>query len=137
MCNLLVLCIIFTIQPLTCLKKIDLRGSKNLKEIPDLSLATNLETLNLRYCSSLVEIPSSIRNLNKLVDLSVTQCTKLEILPTGINIDSLYRLELKECSRLRSFPDFSRNMSKLYLDQTTIDEMKTKKHLKVGQVCVF
>lgn len=127
----------FTIQQLTCLKKIDLRGSKNLKEIPDLSLATSLETLNLRYCSSLVEIPSSIRNLNKLVDLSVTQCTKLEILPTGINIESLYRLELKECSRLRSFPDFSRNMSKLYLDQTTIDEMKTEKELKVGQVCVF
>ncbi|KFK44971.1 hypothetical protein AALP_AA1G327100 [Arabis alpina] len=54
------------IQPLPNLKKIELGDSKNLKEIPNLLNAINLETLELSGCSSLVELPSSIRNLHKL-----------------------------------------------------------------------
>lgn len=98
-------------------------GSKNLKEIPDLSLATNLETLYLNDCSSLVELPSSIKNLNKLWDLSMKGCEKLELLPTGINLKSLYRLDLGRCLRLKRFPDISSNVSELYLNRTAIEEV--------------
>ncbi|KAL1206417.1 Disease resistance protein RPS6 [Cardamine amara subsp. amara] len=56
------------VRSLTCLKDMDLSRSENLKEIPNLSMATNLETLDLNCCSSLVEIPSSIRNLNRYID---------------------------------------------------------------------
>ncbi|CAF1841483.1 unnamed protein product [Brassica napus] len=53
-------------QPLANLKKMNLLASMNLKEVPDLSMAKNLEKLVLRGCSSLVEIPPSIGNLHKL-----------------------------------------------------------------------
>ncbi|AED93064.1 disease resistance protein-like [Arabidopsis thaliana] len=111
------------VQPLTCLREMQLWGSKKLKEIPDLSLATNLETLYLNDCSSLVELPSSIKNLNKLWDLGMKGCEKLELLPTDINLKSLYRLDLGRCSRLKSFPDISSNISELYLNRTAIEEV--------------
>ncbi|ESQ39798.1 hypothetical protein EUTSA_v10000753mg [Eutrema salsugineum] len=112
------------VQPLTSLRKILLSGSENLKEIPDLSMAKSLKTLNLNGCSSLVEITlSSFQNLNKLTDLNMAGCTKLESLPSGINLESLYRLNLNGCSKLKSFPDISSNISTLYLNQTAIEEV--------------
>ncbi|XP_056844188.1 LOW QUALITY PROTEIN: disease resistance protein RPS6-like [Raphanus sativus] len=112
------------VQPLTSLTKIVLSGSKNLKEIPDLSLATSLETLNLNDCSSLVELTcSSIQNLNKLTTLEMIGCSSLETLPTGINLKSLLRLNLNGCSQLKSFPDISDNISTLLLNETAIEEV--------------
>ncbi|CAN6847705.1 unnamed protein product, partial [Brassica oleracea] len=48
------------------LKIMDLGGSRNLMEIPNLSKATNLQILRLNNCSSLVELPSTIQYLNTL-----------------------------------------------------------------------
>ncbi|EOA14874.1 hypothetical protein CARUB_v10028200mg [Capsella rubella] len=111
------------VQPLTKLKKIVL-GSENLKEIPDLSMATRLETLNLNGCSSLVELTlSSIQNLNNLKILEMLGCSSLETLPTNINLKSLYRLNLNGCSRLKSFPNISSKISILYLNQTAVEEV--------------
>ncbi|KAL0786923.1 hypothetical protein Bca101_003169 [Brassica carinata] len=78
----------------------DLSGSKNLEEIPVLSLA-NLEKLLLTGCSSLVGITSSIRNLHKLLVLDMSKCTNLEALPSEINLKSLDRLDLGGCSQLK------------------------------------
>lgn len=100
----------------------NLRSSLNLKEIPDLSNAINLEHLNLRRCASLVTLPSSIKNLKKLKELWMTLCTKLEVLPTDVNLVSLCQLELTACSQLRRFPRISRNISALQLDGTAIEE---------------
>ncbi|XP_019084097.1 PREDICTED: disease resistance protein RPS6-like isoform X1 [Camelina sativa] len=112
------------VQPLTCLTTIDLSGSEKLKEIPNLLLATNLEWMNLGGCSSLVELPSSsIENLNKLTYLSMENCTKLEVLPTDINLKSLECLNLSGCSELRFFPDISRNVLLLVLNQTAIEDI--------------
>ncbi|KAL1215137.1 Disease resistance protein RPS6 [Cardamine amara subsp. amara] len=108
---------------LPCLKEMDLRGSEDLKEIPDLSRATNLKRLYLCGCCSLVELPSSIGNLNKLYWLDMSECTNLETLPSGINLQSLYFLNLSRCSQLKSFPDISRNVSALYLSHTAIEEI--------------
>ena len=108
----------------------DLRGSKNLKEIPDLSLATNLEKLILTHCSSLVKLPTSIQHLNKLEQLMMHGCKKLEILPTGINLQSLNWLDLTECSRLRSFPDISSNISRLSLCGTSIENFPSNLRLE-------
>ncbi|KAH0857372.1 hypothetical protein HID58_085633, partial [Brassica napus] len=65
-------------QPLANLKKMNLSGSWDLKEVPDLSNATNLELLDLSGCMSLVEIPSSISNLHKLQELMMMFCINLE-----------------------------------------------------------
>ncbi|KAG2302182.1 hypothetical protein Bca52824_030833 [Brassica carinata] len=112
---------------LTCLKKIDLSRSKNLKEIPDLSKATNLERLRLKFCSSLLEIPSSIRNLKTLWDLNMFSCTNLKTIPTGIYLKSLNCLDLRECSQLRSFPEIPEQN----LTQTSIQESPSNLRLEV------
>ncbi|CDY08330.1 BnaC09g12660D [Brassica napus] len=65
-------------QPLANLTKMNLSGSWDLKEVPDLSNATNLELLDLSGCMSLVEIPSSISNLHKLQELMMMFCINLE-----------------------------------------------------------
>ncbi|XP_018441634.1 disease resistance protein RPS6 [Raphanus sativus] len=112
------------VQPLTSLKKMVFSRCENLKEIPDLSMMTKLEKLDLNGCSSLVELTlSSIQNLNKLTTLEMIGCSSLETLPTGINLKSLYRLNLNGCSQLRSFPDISSNISILFLNQTAIEEV--------------
>jgi hypothetical protein len=108
----------------------DLDGSVNLKEIPDLSMATNLETLNFENCKSLVELPSFIQNLNKLLKLNMAFCNSLETLPTGFNLKSLNRIDFTKCSKLRTFPDFSTNISDLYLTGTNIEELPSNLHLE-------
>ncbi|CAH8278098.1 unnamed protein product [Arabidopsis lyrata] len=118
------------VVPLTCLKEMDLDGSVNLKEIPDLSMATNLETLELGNCKSLVELPSFIRNLNKLLKLNMEFCNNLKTLPTGFNLKSLGLLNFRYCSELRTFPEISTNISDLYLTGTNIEELPSNLHLE-------
>nr|AXU93532.1 RPP4/RPP5-like protein [Arabidopsis thaliana] len=91
-------------QPLGSLKQMSLRGSKYLKEIPDLSLAINLEELDLEVCESLVTLPSSIQNAIKLIYLDMSDCKKLESFPTDLNLESLAYLNLTGCPNLRNFP---------------------------------
>ncbi|CAF2188948.1 unnamed protein product [Brassica napus] len=118
------------VMSLTCLIEMDLCGSHDLKEIPDLTTATNLETLNLQSCRSLVELPSSIRNLNKLIKLDMQFCKKLKTLPTGINLKSLDHINLSFCSQLRTFPKISTNISYLFLEETSVVDFPTNLHLK-------
>nr|ACP30561.1 disease resistance protein [Brassica rapa subsp. pekinensis] len=115
---------------LTCLDYMDLSESENLKEIPDLSLATNLKTLNLSGCSSLVDLPLSIRNLSKLMTLEMSGCINLRTLPSGINLQSLLSVDLRKCSELNSFPDISTNISDLDLNETAIEEIPSNLRLQ-------
>ncbi|XP_033128241.1 disease resistance protein RPS6 [Brassica rapa] len=110
------------VHSLAGLRVMDLKGSKNLEEVPDLSMATNLQILDLDYCSSLVELTSSIQHLNKLAQLCMSCCENLETLPTGIYLQSLDKLFLDGCSKLKILPDISTNISTLILDETAIDE---------------
>lgn len=111
---------LFCFQPLKSLKKMNLALSKDLKEIPNLSDAKDLEKLDLSGCTSLVSLPSSVKNLNKLRKLWMSGCLKLEILPNDVNLKSLEYLNLNECSVLKSFPRISKNLKKLFLDDTRI-----------------
>lgn len=85
-------------------------------------MATNLEKLLLKRCSSLVKMTSSIGRLHKLLVLDMSWCTKLEALPSRINLKSLNKLDLGGCLRLRSFPDISSNISWLNLSRTAVEE---------------
>lgn len=78
--------LLFYIQPLTNLKKIDLSGSLSLKEVPDLSDATHLKRLNLTGCWSLVQIPSSIGDLHKLEELEINLRISLQAVPSHLNL---------------------------------------------------
>lgn len=86
-------------------------------------LSPSLTILSLSDIPSLVELPSSFQNLNKLKELKIIDSKNLETLPTGINLESLDFLDLSGCSRLRSFPNISTNISKLYLNRTGIKEV--------------
>ncbi|KAG2335113.1 hypothetical protein Bca52824_006293, partial [Brassica carinata] len=91
------------IKTLRSLKWMDLSDSVNLKELPDLSTATNLEKLYLR--------------------LRLKGCSKLEVLPTNINLESLDELSLCDCSMLKSFPHISTNIRYLNLKGTAIEQV--------------
>ncbi|KAJ4871948.1 Disease resistance protein (TIR-NBS class) [Raphanus sativus] len=71
-------------KPLNNLKLMDLSMSQRLKELPDLSTATNLQELNLHACSSLVKLSSSIGNASNLQILNLSDCSRLLKLPSTI-----------------------------------------------------
>ncbi|KAJ0232981.1 ADP-ribosyl cyclase/cyclic ADP-ribose hydrolase [Hirschfeldia incana] len=111
------------VQCLGSLEMMDVSSCENLTEIPDLSMAPNLMYLRLNNCKSLVTVPSTIGNLYKLMELEMEECTMLEVLPTDVNLPSLETLYLSGCSRLRSFPQISRSIASLYLNDTAIEEV--------------
>ncbi|KAL9860963.1 putative leucine-rich repeat domain superfamily [Arabidopsis thaliana] len=110
-------------QPLKNLKKMDLSMSKNLKEIPDLSNATNLENLDLMGCESLVEIPSSCSHLHKLQKLSMSKCKNLQVIPVQMNLTSLKYVNMRGCSRLTNIPVMSTNIKNLYISETAVEDV--------------
>jgi len=77
-----------------------------------------------------VELPSSIQYLNNLKKLDMPFCKNLETLPTGINLQSLYRLNLNGCSRLMSFPHISTNILELDVEGTSIAEFPSDLRLE-------
>ncbi|KAL1210730.1 putative disease resistance protein [Cardamine amara subsp. amara] len=110
-------------QPLRSLKQMNLSTSEYLKEIPNLSKAVNIEELCLSYCRTLVMLPSSIKNLNKLVVLDMEYCLNLEFFPSNMDLESLSILNLDRCSRLRIFPEISSKIGYLSLSETAIEEV--------------
>ncbi|CAN6826150.1 unnamed protein product [Brassica oleracea] len=85
-----------------------------LWSLPNLSTATNLLKLDLRDCSSLMELPFSIGNLINLENLNITGCSSLVELPFSIgNITTLKELELDGCSSLVELPFSIGNMANL------------------------
>ncbi|CAN7079504.1 unnamed protein product, partial [Brassica oleracea var. botrytis] len=92
-------------QIITNLKRIYPRDSENLKEVHDLSTATNLWKLDLSGCSSLVELPSSIGNATNLNELFISRCSSLVDLPSSLgNATKLKKLNLSDCSSLVELP---------------------------------
>ncbi|KFK26073.1 hypothetical protein AALP_AA8G199500 [Arabis alpina] len=93
------------IKPLQCLKRMDLSHSEDLKEIPDLSKATNLEELDLYCCSGFLKLTNSIGNATKLKRLNLSGCWLLKELPFSIgNATNLQFLNLYCCTSLEELP---------------------------------
>lgn len=111
------------IQPLTNLKKMNLRDSLHLKEVPNLSNATNLERLDLSGCKSLTEIPSSFLHLQKLQFLRMIDCINIQVTPCHLNLPSLEYIELKRCSKLRNFPFTSTKFIGVDISDTSVEEV--------------
>lgn len=103
----------------------NLNRCRSLIEIPDLSKARSLESLCLCECESLVELPSSLGHLDKLVKLSMRSCAKLKNLPCNISLESLKTLSLDGCTSIKDFPFVSENVEELGLSWTSIEEVPT------------
>ncbi|KAG2302767.1 hypothetical protein Bca52824_031418 [Brassica carinata] len=110
-------------QPLTNLKKMNLSWSSKLKELPDLSNAASFERLELFRCESLVEIHSSIGNLQSIDFLQMGCCTKLQVVPALFNLAPHSYVSVEGCSQLRNIPDFSRNIRAVVIADTMIKEL--------------
>ncbi|XP_038719764.1 disease resistance-like protein DSC1 isoform X2 [Tripterygium wilfordii] len=88
-------------QNLVHLKKIFLSNSNKLIEIPDLSLAINLECLYLGGCSRLKKFPE----VSLKIQVLILDGTAIEEIPSTIcNLKSLVALDLAGCTRLRHLP---------------------------------
>ncbi|KFK33469.1 hypothetical protein AALP_AA5G017300 [Arabis alpina] len=92
----------------------NLSYSRDLKEIPNLSTATNLQELNLEKCSSVMELPSSIGNAANLQVLNLSYCSSLVELPSSIgNATNLQNLDLRFCTSLVELPSSIGNATSL------------------------
>ncbi|CAN0914093.1 Calmodulin-binding protein 60 B [Linum grandiflorum] len=129
-------------QLLVNLKSMDLNHS-NLFEIPNLSKAKKLETVNLEGCVNLVGV-SSIQYLTKLENLNLKGCRGLKRLPSLIRLKFLNTLDLSYCSSLTRLPPSLgclpnlcelnlRNCRKLdYLPRTVMHLMRSLENLNVS-----
>ncbi|CAN0879017.1 Probable WRKY transcription factor 26 [Linum grandiflorum] len=89
-------------QLLVNLKSLDVNHS-SLLQIPDLSKAQKLESLNLKGCVNLVGV-SSIQHLTSLQNLNLKRCRRLKGLPSLVKLKLLKTLNLSHCSNLRKLP---------------------------------
>ncbi|WZY82856.1 hypothetical protein YC2023_029240 [Brassica napus] len=112
-----------SLNSLEKLKKMRLSYSYQLKKLPRLSTAPNLELLDLEGCNSLVSISQSICYLTKLVSLNLKDCSKLEGIPSTVDLESLEVLNISGCSKLMNFPEISPNVKQLYMGGTIVQEI--------------
>ncbi|KAK9930320.1 hypothetical protein M0R45_027359 [Rubus argutus] len=127
------------------LKRIDLRYSKQLVEVPDLSKSVNIEGIDLRGCIRLVEVPSYFEFLHKLASLNLSHCSNLrflsdmphnmkflnldntavEELPSSIfSLEKLVELNLECCEGIKNLPNSTwklNSLTSLYLCGTSIE----------------
>ncbi|XP_027332811.1 disease resistance-like protein DSC1 [Abrus precatorius] len=118
------------VQNVENLLKIDLSGSEHLIELPDFSMASNLQNVNLSGCVRLPHVHPSILSLRRLVNLNMVRCKKLKRLLSNDPLRSLRILELYGCSSLKEFSVTSEEMTYLDLRSTAINELPSSiKHL--------
>ncbi|KAI9119788.1 hypothetical protein K1719_009177 [Acacia pycnantha] len=126
------------VQNLVNLRKINLRGSKYLMELPDISTAQNLEGLDLESCESLSHIDPSILSLPRLHRVSVRDCRSLKSLKTGRQSESVKKIDLYGCSSLKEFSFSSNKIDELRFDCSPIEiwdfpigNMENLRHLRL------
>jgi Leucine-rich repeat (LRR) protein len=111
------------LQNLVNLKDVNLSNCEHITFLPDLSKGRNLERLNLQFCTSLVEVPSSIQHLDRLVDLDLRGCKRLINLPSRIHSSCLETLNLSGCANLKKCPETARKLTYLNLNETAVEEL--------------
>lgn len=95
--------------------------STELEELPDLSMASNLEIVSLNGCRNLRSVHSSILSLPKLVSLDLSWCCRLRSLQSeNHRSQSLKHLELLGCNGLKELWLSSAEMRVLNLRTTSI-----------------
>ncbi|PRQ23820.1 putative TIR domain, winged helix-turn-helix DNA-binding domain-containing protein [Rosa chinensis] len=111
---------------LTKVTSLNFEGCKFLKSISDFSGLSNMKSLNLRYCTSLLEIDPSVGFLENLVTLDLEGCTNLEMFPNRVGWKSLESISLKYCKKLKKFPEIVEKMESLrsiYMEASGIEEL--------------
>ncbi|XP_050243019.1 disease resistance protein RUN1-like isoform X8 [Quercus robur] len=89
---------------LKSLKEIHLDSCVSLEKLPNLG-APNLESLDIRDCENLIEVHEAIGSLDKLKQWNLSNCKKLQILPSSFRLKSLEYIDLGGCVSLEKLPD--------------------------------
>ncbi|KAI9073732.1 hypothetical protein K1719_044307 [Acacia pycnantha] len=79
------------------LKTINLRGSYELIELPDLSMAHKLESVNLQGCTNLRSVHPSILSLPSIIKMNISRCSKLESIESETHLESFSDLSAVYC----------------------------------------
>ncbi|XP_054809160.1 disease resistance protein RPV1-like isoform X2 [Prosopis cineraria] len=111
------------VQDLANLKIIDMSSSYHLMEVPDFSMACNLEIVNLSSCFRLGSVHPSILSLHGLVSLDLSSCHEIKSFYSKNHLKSLKYLHLKCCGRLKEFLLSSNEMAVLNLQATDIETL--------------
>ncbi|XLT60619.1 hypothetical protein HN873_053223 [Arachis hypogaea] len=94
------------------LRDLDFNNCKFIKQIPDVSVAPNLEKLSFRLCVNVTEVHPSVGLLGKLRKLDACHCSALRSFP-ALLLPSLEYLDFSWCSNLENFPDIKGKMENL------------------------
>jgi len=86
-----------------------------LKELPDLSKATNLKVLNITQAPLLKNVDPSVLSLDNLVELDLTLCDN--------NLTFLFYHQLKKFKKLRTFSEMGYNFPRQDLTKSWINEL--------------
>ncbi|KAL5563490.1 hypothetical protein UlMin_033237, partial [Ulmus minor] len=148
------------VQDLQNLRKLSLKNSKKLTQLPDLSRASNIEHVDLRGCKHLLEVPPYFQHLDKLTTLLLTGCpslNKFPELPKNVNkiclsrtkieieqlcsssidhLSSLVHLELTELKMLESFPNITKLKSVRYLNLNRCFKLKKFPEISEPMECL-
>ncbi|XP_030926683.1 TMV resistance protein N-like isoform X3 [Quercus lobata] len=88
------------------LKSINLERCISIRKLPDLC-TPNLERLNINGCENLIEVHEAIGSLDKLKRWDLSNCKKLQILPSSFRLKSVKDICLNGCVSLEKLPDLS------------------------------
>jgi hypothetical protein len=83
---------------------LDFSNCKFLRKIHDVLGIPNLKEVTLDGCTNLVEIHHFVGFLDKLLDLSLQECSNLRSSLRSFKVRSPEYLSLENCSRLKNFP---------------------------------
>ncbi|CAI0556547.1 unnamed protein product [Linum tenue] len=124
-------------QPLLVnLMVLNLSYCASLLVIPDLSKSSKLEELLLRECKSLVEVPSQVRYLDRLIAIDLGYCVNLKHLPSKFNSKFLKNVWMDHCPNVKHCPDMnSGELMELDLNETpVIEPPEAIYHVKQGGI---
>ncbi|CAL1363862.1 unnamed protein product [Linum trigynum] len=103
---------------------LDLSFCSYLTAIPDLSCSLKLEELQLSECRSLVEVPSHVQYLDKLIKLDLGCCVNLKRLPSKLNSMVLKHVRINDCPKVKHCPEInSGELQELMLYETPVREL--------------
>ncbi|XP_050218092.1 disease resistance-like protein DSC1 isoform X2 [Mercurialis annua] len=109
------------------LRRLCLTNCVNLKNLPNLSSALDMEMIDLRVCKSLLEIPSYIQYYVNLNSLDLSQCNELRSIPSLVGLKSLKYLDLCGCYCLKILPLIPRGIEVLKIDECGLEDFEEMK----------